>query len=258
MAIELQGGCRVAMRGEGQVVQDGALSIRSLIGRASGAEHISLRILELAGGSSPVLTNATADEVLYVMDGQGGATLDGQAIMLEPDTALYLAPGRELVLDQSGSRPLVLVSSRCPDPEDGEMGETGTADATAARAATASRAATLPVVRLADRRAETTSDRWYKVLVDAALGSEQVTQFVGAIPPGRAPDHFHEYEEVLCILSGTGRLWAGETHAPVTRGSCVFLPRRQVHSLENTGSEELRVLGVFYPAGSPAVAYAAD
>jgi mannose-6-phosphate isomerase-like protein (cupin superfamily) len=113
----------------------------------------------------------------------------------------------------------------------------------------------LPMVKLSDRRALPTADRWYRVLVDDEIGSEQVTQFVGSIPPGRAPDHFHEYEEVLFILRGEGRMWAGETHTPIGPGSCIYLPRRQVHCVENTGSGELRLLGVFYPAGSPAVRY---
>jgi mannose-6-phosphate isomerase-like protein (cupin superfamily) len=93
------------------------------------------------------------------------------------------------------------------------------------------------------------------VLLDDSVGSTQVTQFVGGIPHGRAPDHFHEYEEVLCILSGQGRMWGGGASAPIERGALVFLPRRQVHCTENTGPGELRLLGVFYPAGSPAIAY---
>jgi mannose-6-phosphate isomerase-like protein (cupin superfamily) len=96
------------------------------------------------------------------------------------------------------------------------------------------------------------------VLIDATVGSTEVTQFVGGIPPGRAPDHYHEYEEVLCILKGQGRLWAGASSTPIEAGSCVFLPRRQVHCVENTGAGELKLLGVFYPAGSPAVRYAVD
>jgi len=112
-----------------------------------------------------------------------------------------------------------------------------------------------PIVKLADRRALPTADRWYRVLVDDEIGSEQVTQFVGSIPPGRAPDHFHEYEEVLFILRGEGRMWAGETNTLIGPGSCIYLPRGQVHCVENTGSGELRLLGVFYPAGSPAVRY---
>src|SRR5262249_50904714 len=104
---------------------------------------------------------------------------------------------------------------------------------------------------------QATGDRWYRVLVDEELGCMETTQFVGSIPPGRAPDHFHHYEEVLCILQGTGRMWAGQSSTPIRRGSCVFLPRGQVRCVENTGSSELRLLGVFHPAGSPADRYSA-
>lgn len=108
------------------------------------------------------------------------------------------------------------------------------------------------VIRLADQPRQETGDRWYAELVQA-----EVTQFVGSIPPGRAPDHFHLYEEVICILAGEGIMHAGDTSTTVGAGSCIFLPIRQRHCLENTGSGELRLLGVFYPAGSPAVRYTA-
>jgi len=108
------------------------------------------------------------------------------------------------------------------------------------------------MLRLADQPRQETGDRWYAELVQA-----EVTQFVGSIPPGRAPDHFHLYEEVICILEGEGIMHAGESSTPVGAGSCIFLPIRQRHCLENTGSGELRLLGVFYPAGSPAVRYTA-
>ncbi len=57
---------------------------------------------------------------------------------------------------------------------------------------------------------------------------------------------------MLCILEGHGRMWAGETRTDIGVGSCVYLPRRQVHCVENRGDGALRLLGVFYPAGSPA------
>ncbi len=95
-----------------------------------------------------------------------------------------------------------------------------------------------------------TGDRWYVELIQA-----EVTQFIGGIPPGRAPDHFHLYEEVICILDGVGVMHAGATSTPIAAGSCIFLPRKQRHCVENTGAGELRLLGVFYPAGSPSVRY---
>jgi mannose-6-phosphate isomerase-like protein (cupin superfamily) len=85
-----------------------------------------------------------------------------------------------------------------------------------------------------------------------------VTQFVGFIPPGRAPEHFHLYDEVGYILGGEGAFHVGDESAPLRPGSCFHLPARLVHCLENHGPGEMQVLGVFRPAGSPAEAYYPD
>ena len=82
-----------------------------------------------------------------------------------------------------------------------------------------------------------------------------MTQFVGSIPPGRAPDHFHEYEEVLFILRGEGRMWAGETNTPIGRVHVFIFRNDRFIVLRTRATASLRLLGVFYPAGSPAVRY---
>ncbi len=218
----------------------GSLKIWNRIGKASGADAISLRILEFEPGTSPVLRNDEYDEVLYVLEGSCAVIIDGDAHQVGPETGVYVRPGQTLNVENPGPDVVRIVSSQTP-----------------AEAANTDEQVT-PIVKLADRRALPTADRWYRVLVDEEVGSEQVTQFVGSIPPGRAPDHFHEYEEVLFILRGEGRMWAGEDNTPIGPGSCIYLPRRQVHCVENTGTGELRLLGVFYPAGSPAVRYETD
>ena len=215
----------------------GSLKIWNRIGKATGADAISLRILEFALGTSPELRSDEFDEVLYVLEGNCAVVIDDNAYQVGPETGVYVRPGQTLSVENPGPDVVRIVSSQCP------------AEAVDAREQTP------PIVKLADRKALPTADRWYRVLVDDEIGSTQVTQFVGSIPPGRAPDHFHEYEEVLFILRGEGRMWAGEDNTPIGPGSCVYLPRRQVHCVENTGTGELRLLGVFYPAGSPAVRY---
>ena len=231
MAVVLEGGCRVSTMGEGSPQVDGSLKVWNHIGKASGADAISLRILEFDPGTSSVLCNDECDEVLYLLEGSCTVVIDGNAYELGPDTGVYLRPGQTMRVENQDV--VTFVSSQCP--------------------ADRVRDQSPGIARLSDQRAMPTGDRWYRVLIDA-----QVTQFVGSIPPGRAPDHFHEYEEVLFILRGEGRMWAGETNTPIGPGSCVYLPRRQVHCVENTGEGELRLLGVFYPAGSPSVRYAAD
>lgn len=230
MAVVLEGGCRVSTMGEGSPQVDGSLKVWNHIGKASGADAISLRILEFGPGTSHVLRNSECDEVLYLLEGSCSVVIDGVPYDLGPETGVYLRPGQTMRVENQDV--VTFVSSQCP-------AETLTA-----------RDRSPAIARLSDQRAMPTGDRWYRVLIDA-----QVTQFVGSIPPGRAPDHFHEYEEVLFILRGEGRMWAGESNTPIGQGSCVYLPRRQVHCVENTGKNELRLLGVFYPAGSPSVRY---
>jgi mannose-6-phosphate isomerase-like protein (cupin superfamily) len=238
---------------EGASLIEGTLRIWNRIGRATGAQAISLRVMEFAPGLSPGIRNDDCDEILYVLprepEARARVFIDGHSYDPDRDTGIYLRPGETLAINNSGPDPIVLVSSQCPDPDRGpEFVEALTSPISDSRAPT-------PLVRLADRPAQPTADRWYRVLVDDEAGSTQVTQFVGSIPPGRAPDHFHNYEEVLFILKGEGRMWAGETNTPVAPGSCIYLPKGQVHCVENTGKDELRLLGVFYPAGSPSVRY---
>jgi mannose-6-phosphate isomerase-like protein (cupin superfamily) len=251
MTVELEGGCRVAELREGRPTREGALAIWTQVGRAVGARAISLRVLELGARGSAALRNANCDEVLYVLAGRGTFFLGDREWPIQTDSGLYLPPGRDGRIECAGPESLVLASSRCPEPEPGN-------EVASMFAANKQDLENDLVVQLAARPSETTGDRWYKTLIGKGQGCEQVTQFVGAIPHGRAPDHFHHYEEVLCILRGSGRMWAGKTSTPIGPGSCVFLPRGQVHCVENTGDEELVLLGVFYPAGSPAVRYDAD
>ncbi len=239
----LEGGCRVAGLREGPPQGDGSLRIRKHFGRETGAHAISLRVLELDGGASATWRNESSDEVLYVIEGGGAATIGGNKYEVAADHGLYVPPSATIEIAASSA--MTLVSAQCPEPGmqlDGY--EAGRAIAGAPL-----------VVAMHDRPMQRTGDRWYREVINDEAGSAQVTQFVGSIPPGRAPDHYHLYEEVLCILEGEGAMWAGTSQTPIAAGSCIFLPRRQMHCVENRGPGELRLLGVFYPAGSPAVRY---
>lgn len=277
MAITLEGGCRVSEMREGDPAIAGTLRIWNRIGRATGAQAISLRVMEFAPGLSPGIRNDKCDEILYVLDSgrvseidmerghpvrpserserasigdvSAQVFIDGNSYDIGLDTGIYVRPGEIFAVNNSCANSIVMISSQCPDPDrELEFVEALTSPIADSNVPP-------PFVRLSDRPAQPTADRWYRVLVDDGFGSTNATQFVGSIPPGRAPDHFHQYEEVLFILKGEGRMWAGETNTPIAPGSCIYLPKGQVHCVENTGKGELRLLGVFYPAGSPSVRY---
>jgi mannose-6-phosphate isomerase-like protein (cupin superfamily) len=256
MAVRLAGGCRVTEMREGQPIEDGTVRIWNQIGRASGAQAISLRVMEFAPGLSSGFRNGDSDEILYVV-GNGSPSdetnvrihIDDTEYGIGGDCGIYIRPQQTFTIDNPNQDSIVVISSRCPDPVAVQFVDPSQPSHSPVNSHHP------PFVRLRDRPSQPTADRWYRVLVDDEIGSTQVTQFVGSIPPGRAPDHFHNYEEVLFILKGEGRMWAGETNTSIAEGSCIYLPKGQVHCVENTGAGELRLLGVFYPAGSPSVRY---
>ena len=95
-------------------------------------------------------------------------------------------------------------------------------------------------------------NREFRYLVNQDAGCLDMTQFVGVIPPGKAPEHSHTYDEVVYILEGDGVYHIGDDEIEMGPGTCIHLPPLVRHCLENTGDTDIRVLGVFHPSGDPA------
>jgi mannose-6-phosphate isomerase-like protein (cupin superfamily) len=173
-------------------------------------------------------------EAWYVIRGSG--TLDagaGGTVELRPGTALWLRSSLEYRCAAEPEGLEILAITVRADAGQGPVLQVTTLDA-------------CPVER--------TGDREFRVLLSAGLS---ITQFAGLIPPGRAPEHHHTYDEVVHVLAGQGvvhlRDGQREIQTEIGPGTSIYLPPYQPHCLENTGAEPLQVLGVFYPAGSPAV-----
>jgi mannose-6-phosphate isomerase-like protein (cupin superfamily) len=175
------------------------------------------------------------DEVLYVLEGSAQASVGDESLELEPGTGVFVARGTPWQIESAQGLKLLSVLVEQPLP------------ASASHAVIAS-----------GERDTATAGREFTLLAQPENGCESVTQFVGYIPPGRAPDHFHRYDEVAYILAGEGAFHVGGESAQLRPGSCFHLPARLIHCVENHGPGEMRVLGVFRPAGSPAEAYYPD
>jgi mannose-6-phosphate isomerase-like protein (cupin superfamily) len=175
------------------------------------------------------------DEVLYVLEGSAVATVGGEKQELEPGTGVFIARGTPWQVESAEGLKLLSVLIEDPLP-----------------------ASESHAVIASSERGTATAGREFSLLAHPENGCESVTQFVGYIPPGRAPDHFHLYDEVVFVLAGEGAFHVDGESAPLRAGSCIHLPARLVHCLENHGPGEMRVLGVFRPAGSPAEAYYPD
>ncbi len=216
---------------------------RATLGAGTGFEALSQAVLSCAPGRAEAAAPDDCEEVLFVLSGRGTLHVGGEAHGLEPETGAYLAPGDGYGLENPGPEPLELIRVRIPDPEAGqaEVGPRRT------------------VSRLADQETEAaTTDREFRIVSEPATGLRAATHFVGYIPAVRAPEHFHTYDEVIYVLDGRGVFTAGAVSEPLGPGSCIQLPARTVHCLENTGTATMRVVGVFRPAGSPANAYYPD
>jgi len=101
-----------------------------------------------------------------------------------------------------------------------------------------------------------TGSRSFQVLFGPHNGSTRATLFVGYIPPGKAPWHYHLYDEIVWVWRGPGRVHLGDTAEELPSGAAFRLTPREVHIVENLAADrELAVLGLFTPAGSPSAAY---
>ncbi len=101
-----------------------------------------------------------------------------------------------------------------------------------------------------------TGSRSFQILFGPHNGSRRATMFVGYVPPGKAPWHYHLYDEIVWIWRGPGRYHLGDEVEPLEDGSAFRITPREVHIVENTSPDrELAVLGIFTPAGSPSAAY---
>ncbi|HXF98071.1 MAG TPA: cupin domain-containing protein, partial [Gaiellaceae bacterium] len=102
-----------------------------------------------------------------------------------------------------------------------------------------------------------TGARSFEVLLGPHNGSLRATLFLGHVPPGKAPWHYHLYDEIVWVPEGPARVHRrGAAAEELGPGAAFRLRPREVHIVENTRPDrELTVLGVFTPAGSPAAAY---
>jgi mannose-6-phosphate isomerase-like protein (cupin superfamily) len=224
--------------------------VKVLLDTGTAGPGLIRRMVAVPQGSSFTGTAGGAGELWFVIEGAAGLSLAGErGAGLGPDRGMWLPPGTAYQVDAGGAGELLLDIVTLP---------AAAADASATAAADVSPAAADPQAGTAHSRdlpdceIETTGDRKFRVLFGPGRGCSIATQFVGEIPPGRAPDHSHPYDEVVLILQGQGLAHIGGTIRELAPGSCLHLPPGLEHCLENTGTETLRVLGVFHPADSPA------
>lgn len=201
--------------------------------------ELALSMMNVDAGRRLACGGDEIDSLLYVVSGEGVLDLHGSH-QLAPGTAALVVAGEDSVL---------------------EAGDSGLAAVRAAVGASADLHAPLGPRETIVRRDEAGSDaasgaRSFRILFGPHNGSNRATFFLGFIPPGKAPWHYHLYDEIVWVPEGPGRLHLGEGVEELSAGSAFRLRPRQVHIVENADPKrDMTVLGIFTPAGSPSAAY---
>jgi uncharacterized cupin superfamily protein len=80
------------------------------------------------------------------------------------------------------------------------------------------------------------------------LGSTGLGCMLTVVPPGKCAFPFHRHHvihELFFVLSGTGEYRLGDKRHPLRAGDVIAAPAGgEAHQIINTGSEELRYLGL--------------
>jgi mannose-6-phosphate isomerase-like protein (cupin superfamily)/CDGSH-type Zn-finger protein len=242
----LNGNCYVFSPDLATMQSRGSLRYCYMVSAEMGSQYQTQVLLEVTGAPSPVMTLGSRDVILFIGAGTGAVTICGRELAVKATDGVYIRPSEAIQLTADPGRTLKVFVLACP------LGELGWLDTmpTNFDAQYAQR-----VVPVDPEQRTAMGPRYFQVLVDKRIGSHVITQFIGHIPPSKAAPHRHLYEEAIIVLSGEGYMWTEDKKARVAAGDVIFLPRKQLHSLEATSADGIDVVGVICPGDNPSINY---
>jgi CDGSH-type Zn-finger protein/mannose-6-phosphate isomerase-like protein (cupin superfamily) len=245
--VRLDGQCYVFSTSRAVLAARGGLRYCAVVSPALGALFQSQFYGELAAGASPVISADGRHTVLFITEGEGEIEISGRRFAVGPRTGVYVRPSEAYRVHNGSAAPLKFFVSNGPGSEDlawldsmPSAFETGFPH----------RCATIdPAQR------HKMAERYYQMMVNREHGSTVVTQFIGNIPLSKAEPHRHLYEEALIFLNGAGVVWTENVKTAVGAGDVLFLPRKQLHSVQCITPGGFDILGVIYPGDNPSINY---
>ncbi len=75
-------------------------------------------------------------------------------------------------------------------------------------------------------------------------------------PGGASPVHYHDCEEVVVILSGSGRVKMNDRVVAFRDDCTIIIPAREVHQLVNDGDRPMELIAIF--SATPAKVFAVE
>lgn len=243
--VRLDGQCYVFSTSRAPLRLRAGLAYSPVVTPRMGALYQSQFYARFESGTSCVISADGRHTVLFIASGEGEIEISGRRFAITPCTGVYVRPA-EAYRVHAASVMEVFISNG-PGSEDLVWLERMPADF---EVAYPHRCAPIDAARR-----QQLAERYYQLLVNREHGSAVVTQFIGRIPLSKAEPHRHLYEEALIFLNGAGVVWTEHTKARVEAGDVLFLPRKQLHSVQCTGAGGFDVVGVIYPGDNPAVSY---
>jgi mannose-6-phosphate isomerase-like protein (cupin superfamily)/CDGSH-type Zn-finger protein len=242
----LNGDCYVFSPSQASFRTQGALHYCEAISAELGSLHQTTTFLRVTSASSPVISFGTSDTILFVSAGAGTVTISGRPFAVARTDGVYIQAGEAFQLTAAQDSPLEVIATTSPR-----------ADIRWLDAMPHDFIAACPqrVVSVDAAQRTAMGPRYFQLLVDKRIGSRTITQFIGHIPRSKAAPHRHLYEETILVLNGSGCMWTEDRKTDVRAGDVIFLPRKQVHSLQATDDEGLDVVGVICPGDNPSINY---
>ena len=209
----------------------GVVSAEGQIPPQRGSE-LALETLRLDAGESREVGDPAHDVLLFAF--AGGGELDGDA--LGSGSAALLLEGEAAVLT-AGAEGISLV--RITLGADTDL-----------HAPMGVRERIVPIDAVEPGQA--TGSRSFQILFGPHNGSRRATMFVGYVPPGKAPWHYHLYDEIVWIWRGPGRYHLGDEVEPLEDGSRLpDHPARDPHRREHPPGARARGARHLHPCRQP-------
>jgi len=242
----LNGSCYVFSPALASMETHGSLRHCYMVSPAMGSQYQTQILMEVAGAPSPVVTFGACEVILFVGSGSGTAVISGKTFSIKATDGVYVRPSEAFRFTADADQTLRIFVLICPQAELGWL-----------EAMPDNFDARYPQRVVAVDAAQRTEmgPRYFQILVDKSIGSNVITQFIGHIPPSKAAPHRHLYEEAIIVLNGEGYMWTEDRKARVVAGDVIFLPRKQLHSLEATSADGIDVVGVICPGDNPSINY---
>ncbi|MGI9332110.1 MAG: CDGSH iron-sulfur domain-containing protein [Gammaproteobacteria bacterium] len=241
----LDGGCFVAHIDDLECTSIGGLRVSRVICAHDGAIWQSHFRIKAPAGTSPVLGFGDRHTLFLITSGAGVIQIGGRSFEVAPEMGIYARPGEPWRTQSAQGLTMNAAVSPLADWPELVGGDPCSFDP-----------------RFPERRAvidparrNAMGERFFQILVDASVGSDLATQFIGEVPLSKAAPHRHLYEESLIVLRGHGMMWTETCKAEVGTGDVIFLPRKQSHSLQCTDPGGMMLAGVIYPGNNPSISY---